>query len=945
MISKCSVGVVTLTDNRDAEPLMSHRCWGGVDPDRRGRPVSDPLVQDSSIRTTLLHRPPAPGGALVREDLLALLDAGLRCPATLIAAPAGYGKSVLVSQWCQRTDHATVWMSLAGPVDSLRDYLRYMAVGVRAILPEALSATARLVRDGAELPEELAITTLANDLVVVPERLVIVLDDYHVIESAAVHRLMSELLHHPAASVHFMILSRRDPPLPLGALRVGGLLNELRMDDLRFTADQSAQLVGAELGRSLDADERRALDVSTEGWAAGLRLAVQAMRQGTSGGAVFGAAYLDRGAQEYLVAEVLDQQSPDVLRYLVAASYFDRFSAELCDAAVGIDTGSASMTGTQFIDWLQRENLFVIPLDNAGQWFRFHHVFGRLLAGWRSAQGERFGLDELELHRAAARVLHEHGVVDEALRELARADDTDMLVELATTHGKRLVDADRWGDLAVLLAAVPADLFEQQPALLVLRAWLVGEHGGRYRELVDLLDRAEALLDDPVGTSPVVDDVRGQIAVLRGTYVRLNMGDFVGALEDADTAQRLLGDPPGRNLVYAYALSAMALANAGRYPEARRVLDSAIGSERFARWPMDPMIWVRPMLAWVEGAVRPLELGGQRLLAAGQRLENRSLIAYGHYFVGVSAYERNELTIADECLSEAIDIDFTIIELLLHSTIALALTQHAAGRPAEAVQTGESMVQAMLDTRGDYNVPTAEAAMALLEFRSGRQPAALRWARAAESDPPRHRYMFFDRTPAMIEILLSSDADAARGRELLDRALRSPYGRFNRPVNVKLLGLAAIDASRTGDIDRALTMLRRGVDQASDGGLVRSLADLGPDLVPILQRLDISGAGLDHVGAVLQAIDTGRVDAGRRTDGGSTGSATGTVAGQPGLTKREVDILTLLAERYTNKEISRELFIAPATVKKHTVTLYEKLHVHGRREAVDKARALGYLTD
>lgn len=894
--------------------------------------------QASSVRSVLLHRPPPPTGALVRDGLLTLLGSGLDGAGTLVAAPAGYGKSVLVSQWCDRIGEPVVWISLAEPVDGLRNFLQYVVAGVQAVVPGSMRESARLLDEGSEPDEGRASTALSNDLDELSDRLVLVLDDYHVISSSAVHRVVSELLHHPAPSVHLVVVTRRDPPWPIGSLRASGHLSEIRMSDLRFTSEQSSELVGTEIGRDLDDREQGVLESSTEGWAAGLRLAIQAVRRGVPTETAFGAAYLDRGAQEFLLAEVLENLPHDVLRFIVAASYLDRFSAELCDATMNRGDQSPTLTGSEFIEWLVRENMFIIPLDDVGEWFRFHHVFRRLVSSWKLAHAATFEFDEIELHRAAAGVLRAQGLVEEAISELARAGDHESLVDLASEQGNRLIDADRWGELATLLGSIPTHLFDSEPAVVLLRSWLVGEHGGRFKELVGLLSHAEELLDRAPEGRANNDDLRGQLAVLRGTYLSLNTGDFDAALADARTAQQLLGDPAGRNLVYAYALGAMALGNTGRYVEARRLVDSAVGSERFADWPMDPMIWTRPLLAWVEGSVETLERGGTQLVAAGERLEHRALLAYGHYFLGIGAYERNDLVTAEEHLAQSIDIDFSIVEVLLHSSVALALTQHAAGRPSDALHTAETTLRTMLDTRGDYNVPTAEAAVALLDFWCGRQPAALRWARSAEPEVPRHRYMFFDRTPALIEILLSSSSEAARGRELLDIALRSPYGTHNRPVNLKLLGLAAVDAARRDDAEQALQWLARAVDRARDGGLVRSLADLGAELVPLLHRLEVGDSELDHVGRILAAIETGPAGIGEVLGVGS-------VVVESGLTDREIAVLNLLARRYSNKEIGRELLIASATVKKHTVTLYNKLGVHSRREAVDKARALGYVAN
>lgn len=205
----------------------------------------------SSVRLTLLHRPPAPQGALEREHLLAALDAGVSSAATSVVAPAGYGKSVLVSQWSQRLDRAVAWISLDAAVDDLHEFLRHLAAAVRSVVPGSLTSTALMAGGGVLPADQVVITTLSNDLVELPDPLVVVLDDYHAIDAPGVHRLLSALLAHPPTSVHFVIVSRRDPPLSIGSLRAGGRLLELRMADLLFTAHESAHMVERERGRAL----------------------------------------------------------------------------------------------------------------------------------------------------------------------------------------------------------------------------------------------------------------------------------------------------------------------------------------------------------------------------------------------------------------------------------------------------------------------------------------------------------------------------------------------------------------------------------------------------------------------------------------------------------------------------------------------------------------------
>lgn len=893
----------------------------------------------STVRTTLLHRPETAGGIIERPDRLARLDRGLDRCVTIVTAPAGFGKSVLVSQWCDSIDRPVAWLSMAQATDGLLEFAIHVVAAVRTAVPDALGDLVGLLDAGRPLDADALTTELSNGLDDLDDPIVIVLDDYHVIESSHVHRVLGELLAHPSPAAHFVILARRDPTLPLDALRARGNLNELRIGDLTFTEAETRAFVDGELDRPFEDAEVHTLQTSTEGWPAGVRLAVEAIRRAGDPGALVGAGFMDLGAQDFLLSEVLENVPPPILRYLIVASYFDQFSAQLCEATTATAaTGPSPITGDDFIEWITRNNLFVVPLDAEGRWFRFHHLFARRLRSWREAR-VGLGADEAQLRRSAARVLRDDGFVGEAIRELRLAGDEQEAVDLAFEFGTALLDEEHWGEVGVLLDSFPDDVIARFPALLVLRCWHVGDNGGRHREMRQLLDLAESQLTDDDHADA---DLRGQIAVLRGTYDKLNSGDFDGALADSEYARRMMSTSPGRHLAFAYALGAVALSNSGRYEDAQRLVAGVVGDQRFAGMALDPMIWMQPFLAWLQGDVVALERGGAQMIAVGERFEHRATSAFGHYFSGTAAYERNDLALAEQHLSIAFDTRFTTLELRLHGGAALALTELAGGQATDAIATAEATLHEMLDARADHYLPTAQGLLAHVEHRAGRTPSATRWAQSADTNARRHRYMFFDRTPTLIELLLTSEADEPRGRMLLAETLDSLDGRFNRPLHLKLSGLDALRLARAGDEARSLEVLRSAVDQAHQGGMVRSLADLGPELIPLLQRVEATGAALDHVGAIVDAVASPA--AGDNT-APTTADAVASVPGGPALTARELDVLRLLAARYTNREIASELYIAVGTVKKRTVSLYDKLNVHGRREAVMKARALGYLRD
>ena len=893
------------------------------------------------VRSTFLHRPPPPPGGLLRSELHAVLDRALERPASLVCAPAGFGKSVLISQWCEHVERPVAWLSLDSAIDHPHWFLMHLAASVRTVVPDALEVVTEMALGGQLPTQESVIAQLSNELDELPEPIVVVLDDFQQVKEPKVHHVVAELLRHPSPALHLVIISREEPPLPISTLRAHGHIVELRGPELAFSPDELETFLENELHRSLPSEQVRDLHDSTEGWPAGARLAVEGLRSG--GDDLVGAGFLDQAAQEYLVAEVLERVPVEVRRHLVVASYFDAFDAAICDAAVATRSSGSwprRMSGAEFIAWIRRHNLFVVQLDETGQWFRFHHLFARLLADWRASTDSDRDYSENEVRRAAADVLLDQGMAEEAIVQLHLAGADDELAVIAADHGGRLIEGGRWAELARMMSLIPTDTLHDDPDLLLLQACVVGENGSRYRELDAILDRVEVLLGRRNGDRATDRLLRGQVATLRALYSKFITSDFDGAIADARTAQRLLTDHPGRRLALAYVVEVNALACSGRSEEAHRLADSVVGDPRFADSPFDPMVLSRSYLGWLEGDLDSVERHATQLLSTDQRPILKDLDTLAHYFLGTCAYERNRLADAEYHLSITFARRYATKALYAaHAGMALAFTELALGRLEGADASAQATAQFVLDTQSEFLQPAADAFMAEFGLRRGRPSPGLHWARSVVLPEERFRFMWFNPTPALIEVLLSSPPDAPHGRELLDRALGSARQRNHRPLAIRLLGLRALDLAASGDDCGALDALESAVRMSQEGGIVRRLADLGPPLRPLLHRLEVTGDVLTHCGTILAAIDVhSDVD---RPNAASDEFAS--VADGLALSERELEVLRLLAARYSNKEIGRELIISPATVKKHTVSLYSKLNVHGRREAVDKAHALGYV--
>ena len=370
-----------------------------------------------ALMQTKLYRPRNRSDLISRARLLERLNAGLSGKVTLVSAPAGFGKTTLVAEWVQTIDRPTAWLSLDDHDNELRVFVQSLTAALQSAFPDAFQATVSLL-EAARFPSiENVVTLFINDLADVPDDVILVLDDYHRIHNREIHTLLDQLIEHLPSQLHLVLVSRSDPPLPLARWRVKGYLNDLRPGDLRFTLEETEAFLTRVLGSSVTPETVAALEEWTEGWIAVLRLAALSLRN-TSDAVAFMERLRsspDHSISSYLVEEILAQLAPDVQELLERMSMLEQFCAELCAAIFRSDTSHEQMQTT--LDWLERSNLFLVPLDEHQGWYRFHHLFRPLL---QQRLREYISTEELAtLHRRASAWYAEQGLIEEATRTRA----------------------------------------------------------------------------------------------------------------------------------------------------------------------------------------------------------------------------------------------------------------------------------------------------------------------------------------------------------------------------------------------------------------------------------------------------------------------------------------------------------------------------------------------
>ena len=419
---------------------------------------------DIPLLRTKLHRPPTPAGHVYRTELLKRLDQHPDRPLILVSAPAGYGKSTLVSCWLEACGKPGAWLSLDENDDDLRQFLSCFVTVLDTLYTGAFCETMTLIHTPDLPPATVLAAALLNELERIDQRFVVVLDDIHRIKKKAISDFLNLILRHPSPSMQLVLIGRRDPALPIASLRASGVLTELRMRDLRFTVDEASRFLQAAAEHPVEKEITAALIQKAEGRVTGLRLAVLAMRGlGDSGSKLLELKGTTHYVMDYLVSEVLDRQPPNNRDFLMRTAILGRFYAPLCDAvmAAGEPPGGKHVNGQTFIDWLQKQNPFIIPLDTENRWFRYHHLFQDLL----KAQLRRKSSPEemAAFYSGASAWCEEEAFIEDAIRYALEAGDAGAAADIVERHRDAEFDANRWYVVDHWLSLLPKQIRQQRP--------------------------------------------------------------------------------------------------------------------------------------------------------------------------------------------------------------------------------------------------------------------------------------------------------------------------------------------------------------------------------------------------------------------------------------------------------------------------------------------------
>jgi len=921
----------------------------------------------TSILVTKLFVPPTRAKLVHRPGLIERLNNGLNRRLTLLSAPAGFGKTTLVGHWVEHLQGnneidgqpvKVAWLSLdKDDNDSVR-FLTYFIAALNQIkdIESDLGQGALSMLQSPQPPSSNTIlTSLINDLAAIPEKIVFVLDDYHLIEAEPIHQALVFLLENLPTQVHLVIATRQDPSLSLGRLRARDQATEIRAADLRFSESEAADFLNQVMGLNLSSGDIAELETRTEGWIAGLQLAAISM-QGRKDRADFIKSFTGghRLVLDFLIEEVLSQQPESVQNFLLQTAVLDRMTGSLCDALTCQENGQATL------EMLDHANLFIVPLDEERRWYRYHHLFGDLLyQRLRQTQADQLK----ELHDKASEWYKQNGLIDQAIEHALKSKDFDQAAYLIQSQIDVLWQRGEHGKLRRWVQALPEKHLLTEPQLGIIRAYYLHTIG-EYTSAEQLLQRIERILD-PHGTCDEVISsleskhlleierlkLRGRLSSIRA-FIYSFEGNVKGIIKQANRALEYL---PEQDLTWRN-LTGFALGDAHSYLgdmaasyDARFKVLRACEAEGNIYYIIPAALKLASTLREQGELYRTRDLcNDQVTLAEKNNLAEMSFVGCVRTLLGEVLAEFNDLERAIQHARQGAKIAEGGRNLVFLSMSYLYLMRVLFSK--KDLAGAKEIFDKVKRLEREMTIPiwlASQMASWQVKFWLFQDDleAVSNWADKREIPvyDNQDTHEGIDHLSMIDQIVYARVLIAQDRMEEAIQLLRHLYkaaersGRISRSIEIGML--KALVYRSTGQTEQVMESFEHVLNLAEPKGFIRVFVDEGPPMSSLLYEALNQGVSTEFVQQLLAAFPVtepkGTVTPKSQVD------QSGLI--EP-LSEREIEVLQLIAKGLTNQVIATRLVLSLHTVKTHTRNINSKLGVNNRMQAVDRARTLGILS-
>ncbi len=908
------------------------------------------INESHPLLATKLFIPPFRPAMVSRQRLVGkLADAASDKSAILVSAPAGFGKTTLVSEWLAGNITPTAWLSLDKGDNEPSLFINYLIAALQKIDANINKASTSILRSPQPPPITTLLINLINDISVIPVDFVLVLDDYHLIDNQQIHKIIMFLLEHQPQQMHLVIVTRSDPPLALARLRSQNQLVEIRSADLCFTTEETACFVNDISGFDLAENEVAVLESLTEGWIAGLQLAVLSMHdQDNFSDFIKSFTGHDRYVADYFIEVVLNRQPEKVQNFLLQTSILKRLSGSLCDAVCD------RQSSQELLNQLEETNQFIFPLDNERHWFRYHQLFADLLRNLLNRTQAGIIAD---LHRRACDWYEANGFMDEALDHAFISEDFEQAAQIVEKRIETVWEHGAHTKLLNWLTLLPEQSVYSRPLLCVYHAWVLmakGQPQLAEENLVvaeELLGLTSVEKDVSSDTGKRLDEdskrnLQGKIAAIRAIMVAFK-GDIPSIIQRARYALKYL---PGESLTWrsmagialgdAHSLSGDAIAAGNAYSEALAASQAAnnIYLIQIANIKLAVNHRVRGQL------LQMIDICQQQIKLADKiGLSQTPMVGMAYSMWGEVLAEMNDPRDSFLYVNKGADLceQGHDVTMLSWSYLCLLRVLFIRGDTARA----SKVIRKMEKTASESYVPPwvvnlIEARKAQLYLMEDDLDAATRWAEQRQLKYDDEPTVMREAEYMMLARVLTAREQFAEAEKLLTRVLpdAKTFERITRVIEVLILRALALQ--KNGTSNEAVSDIAEALSIAEPHGYVNIFVDQGPAVANLLEK-------------ALSAKEHGE----SQKDAGFSASYVKKVlfcfkVKQPPqidddlmetLSKREVEVLALIAAGYSNQGVADKLFVSLNTVRTHTKHINAKLNVHSRTQAVVKAKEMGIL--
>jgi len=851
-----------------------------------------------SLRKDIVFRP----HLIERLNASLLQESGFGRRLTLVSAPAGYGKTTLALAWFSRIGLPIAWLSLDEADNDPRRFITYLIAALQHVHDSIGRAATAMLQSPQPPPDELMLTSLVNEISAVTQPFILALDDYHVIQTPPIHKQLAFLLEHQPDNMHLVITTREDPLLPISRLRAGGQVLEIRQNDLRFTADEAAEFLKSVMELDLSPDEIAALERRTEGWIAGLQLAALSMR-GRADRSEFIQAFTgsSRFILDYLIEEVFEGQSPDVKDFLLKTSILERLSGPLCDAV------TEKNVSQEMLEALEQANLFIVPLDQSRNWYRYHRLFADLLRHRLRTSS----ITEKSLHQRASQWYENNALPSDAIHHALAGDDWERAAELISANSNAMLKRGEVLTLIDWFQKFPEEMLLSNPKLCFEYCWPL-LLATRYDTAAPLLERVEQVAKD-------IPEFLGEVYAAQA-YLARGQGDHARMVERSQQALKLLPkDSIDSRGIVAVNLG-LAYWHMGQMQQAEEVLAEALeaGQKTGNHYAALTALIFQGRIFAVRGQLHQAKAYFERAIQQGNEIPVNAL---AYMDLATLYYEWNMLDVCDAHIQKAIELcqRSQNYEFLVGSLMILSRLRVAQGDLTGA----ENALEQAWDLVRSGKIPTGtvervDAAQAWLLLAKGELPG--KWGEKLDEKidcHPFYRFLGVTKARTLPEVharaYLAGLSQAAQANDWV-------YG---------LVVVRVLEAAFAETQDETLIFLTEALQLAENNEFIRSFVEAGEKLIPSLREAIKRGIAPEYAERILDVM----VEKSQVTE-------TGLASLVEPLSEREIEVLLLVAEGMSNREIAEKLYISTGTAKTHVHNLCGKLGVRNRTEAAMKAKEL-----